>query len=819
MDWTPEDAALQHLFVDSWRMVDQIAESWGHSAEARGVLGKAESVAPWLRSDPERPARIRLLHTLDEPMIDQFTAALSGETIERLTILSPFLDNAARALAELNSRFQPSDIRLVLQDQRTAGNAEALESLLGKGVPLAIHRLTDDERYLHAKIYIFETRESAYAFTGSANCTRAGLLSTSRQGNLEVMLAHHGVSRQHFAPLVEGHISPHRTESLEEITIVVDPPSPAAAESTGIRLLDVSVADGLLSVVFDLAPSVEGTTGLKLRLSTMPPRSLRLGNYAAGETHHSQSAVPHDLRQPLTRPVSARVEAIDRDGAGRELSSNELWVTNVDALRYEVTRLPPNDERAATNLREVLLTSDEEWRELHECLRRLIALDVQALKKRGGTYTGSLSERALPSARDDSEQRTKVVLVNEQSESRRQDDVAAALFRNSPLHAWLEHVSGRLPGAVSTSQVEDHEPTEPSVPGEGGEKPDRAKWTPSERLGRRFIRLVKKYISSLRNVQYMETASIYHILHYYATFQRIAWLLLEHKVIDTPRFIELVRAMNGGFFGRPEDDAPVLCPTLHRHIRRTYSAEWSTADAVPFALASVNVCEQEIGQVEDEALQREVAEQATRTFAGVAVVANISSLMSEYAEALARVGSTYVQDASSFATKAFDQITDHLPDVRDVLEEWVRATTIALAETGRSPLKEGLQQARVYYGLALYDIISLQGGIEEQSRVCGKLVFWMRLAGYSELAAEWCETLADLLQSQGKGGEAAGAMFHTGIHLLAEGEHEEAVSMMQQASLLAKRLGDEQLHQRCERFVHNIEALFLQPIEDAAIHE
>ena len=811
LDWTPEEGTLQHLFVDSWRMVHHILDRWGHSAEASSILGKAASVASWLRSEVEPNTDTRVLHSLEQPLIDQVTGALAGETIERLTVLSPFLDDAGRAVAELHSRFDPPEVRLVLQHHRTVGKLEALESLLGKGVPLAIHRFADDERYLHAKIYIFETTERAYVFTGSANCTRSGLLSSSSEGNLEVMLLHRAASRQHYGPLVDGHMWPRAIESLDEIAIVEDPPFSPAADSTGIRLLDVSVAGGLLSVAFRLGLSLDGTSGLELRLSTTPPRFVPLGKYAAGQTHRCESALAQDLQQALTRPVFARLQVTDREDAPSELSSNELWVTNVDVLRYELIRLLPDDERAATNLREILVTSDEEWGDLYECLTRLIALDVETLKRRGAAYTTSPIRHRGAIPGEDSDHDVTVTLADHGNEARERGEVASDLFQESPLHAWLEHVSGRLPGAVSAPQVEDDEPTEQSARAKVDEKSPRPRWAPSERLGRRFINLVKKYVSSLGNAHYMETASIYLILHYYSTFQLITWLLLEHKVVDTGRFIELVMAINRGFFGGRGDDAPILNPCLRKHMQRLWSDEWRDAEVPYYACASMAVSEAMARRIADDALAAEVREQNLRVLCGVLSVMGVSWALAGDMQTFAHGGVAYGQGRAALATGLVETVDRDLSSICTQLGKWTSDVKVALGKPEHPRLAQVLGRARLDYALAWYETVARFGDISTQTSLCSDLVYWARGAGDSDEATKWGEILVNLLREQGKGLEAARAMYHRGTLLFVDQAYEDAANVLRQAALLAKRLGDTELHGRCEQYLGHTD-FFLQQL-------
>jgi hypothetical protein len=105
------------------------------------------------------------------------------------------------------------------------------------------------------------------------------------------------------------------------------------------------------------------------------------------------------------------------------------------------------------------------------------------------------------------------------------------------------------------------------------------------------------------------------------------------------------------------------------------------------------------------------------------------------------------------------------------------------------------------YGLGRYDVLSYFEDVEAQTRLCADLIFWMRCADDSDAAREWGGTLVDLLQAQGKGREAAQAMFRQGRALIFDKEYEESANILRQAFLLAERLDDSELSASCEQFL------------------
>jgi hypothetical protein len=816
LDWTPDDSRLQHLFTQTWNMVNIVLQRWGHSDEAWTMLHKAAHVSDWLTLPAEPTPEVQLFHTLEEPLIDQCSRALSGEASDRITVLSPFLDNAALALSEIYSRLRPGKLCLVLQDQRTVGNVEALKNLCQAGVPLEIHRFNDDNRYLHAKIYIFDAADASYVLTGSANCTRAAWLTTCADGNFEIALLRRADSQQYFDPLLEARVAPHAIVSFDEISVKQEHLPPPDGEEVSVRLLDVSVRHDMLSVSCLINSLPESVTDLWLRLSTTPPHRIALGRHRP-DLHTFQKPVPQELQAALRRPLSASVWGTNVAGEPVDLHCNELWMTNADELRREISRALPADVRTGGYLAEMALSSEEEWRDLFESLARLLELDVTGLKRRGGTYTASPPIKRPKPQKDAEGREIEIRLVTEAEEAAEREEVATALFQESPLHAWLEYVCGRLPGAAPEPSKSDDKPRKPDADVISRGKQHRRRWTPPERLGRRFVNLVDKYIRSLTNVEYMQTISTLHIPCYYSVFQRIVRLLLQHAVITPESFVQLAAKINRGFFGAPDDNPPVLCPCLRQHLQRVWHDEWRAAEVTFYALASVVLSERPgIGSLKSEseneelaAQMHEIREQNLRVLCGIASVMGIEWVRSDIEVLAQQAGEVYGLDGDAFACQSMDYLEHSLSSMDTVLDEWILKASIRLGEIDDPHMEALLRRARVDYALARYDVLAYLQDTDAQAQLCSDLIFWLRCAGDPSAAREWSEHLVNLLQSQGKSHKAARAMFHQGRALFFDREYHQAANILRQAFLLAERLGDSSLSAQCEQFLGHT-GFFLQ---------
>lgn len=117
----------------------------------------------------------RMLQIVDEP-------------VERLTIISPYWDDQLSALQRLNSACDNPDLRIFLaQNIRNPSRAStfpisALGNLTPKFHPVSSNAQSDG-RFLHAKMFLFQSADHDFLFVGSANCTVAALGKPGKAGS------------------------------------------------------------------------------------------------------------------------------------------------------------------------------------------------------------------------------------------------------------------------------------------------------------------------------------------------------------------------------------------------------------------------------------------------------------------------------------------------------------------------------------------------------------------------------------------------------------------------------------------------------------
>jgi hypothetical protein len=123
----------------------------------------------------------------DRPLLDQIGGYVTGD-VQRVSVVTPFFDDKARALIEIATRFQ-APVTAYLQPSY-AGLSRALADSLPEGVSTgtAACNAGEADRPIHAKIIVFHRKDDVILAIGSANCSRAALTLGPKECNAEMMV-------------------------------------------------------------------------------------------------------------------------------------------------------------------------------------------------------------------------------------------------------------------------------------------------------------------------------------------------------------------------------------------------------------------------------------------------------------------------------------------------------------------------------------------------------------------------------------------------------------------------------------------------------
>lgn len=782
LDWSLQNKENQDIFSDTWNLIEGIQERWGHSSQTDWMLQKARARSEWLLEEPES-GDTKLVHSLERPLMDQFTDYMREYSVKKLTIISPFLDNQAKAIEQFNSVFEPEQIDLILQPIRAVGNFEALQQLQNAGIPLRIFRINSEDRYTHAKVYLFETNRETFLATGSANCTSSALLNSSESGNFEIMLLNSYESSRKARSIIEGYLNLEQISDLEPIQL--RSPTPIVLAQKGfIRLLDIALEDQSVSFKFDVILIPEDIRLLGLEISQLIYYVLPLEALTRG-LKTLKIDLPEDKYEVLYQAaISASICGLDENGKIIDTLSNKLWVTNKNELNRKQVFLTPKDEKAGNLLSEMVLTSDEEWQTLAESVKSLVELDLYRIQS---IVRGTPSEKKATSItiKKDKDGETKIRIVDEDDDQASGiSDIEAEIYRESRLGSWLEIVNTQFPGSVK-------KPIATPI-----DRPNQRKSRkkPNPDLGRQFISLVRRYIHSLNNPEFMQAAPAYYLLAYFSIFQRIIWLLFTHDVINEASFAMFATAIHGGFFNTPRNNLPPFSfPDLHNHLRWRYSLQWRDNLTDLYALASIFVLEGLYSSEDwDDKPELRIDDLITHTLACLCCIISPADLLDDI-DGIVQVNHSYEMDEGSLFDKLVMSFEKHLPAALKQLTKWSTNTILQIKDTETENEKKLLLSARVSLGIGSERISEFLNLQTERVEHCSELIYWADRIEEKALVNYYQKQLVDLLQQQGDLPSLARALLNQGIEYKDAKDYEKALKSLFQARTIANEISDKNL--------------------------
>jgi hypothetical protein len=807
-DWSADQPESLSLFQDAWRFVRTVQARWGHNPRAIEVMKRTEYGASWLIQPGEsRPSDVAFWHTLDEKLLDRLAAQLQGERVERLTIVTPFLDKTATAVAALYQCFQPQTLRLVLQHNQAVGDPLALSRLQAEGIPLALFPFGDDRRYLHAKLLLLETATAAYALTGSANCTRPALLATAEDGNVETAVFHRGSTPAHFNYLLPSNLLSAQAVAVEQIALrgdrLVQPEDSDDDETPAwIQLLDATVMGQALHLQiewrqFTPAPRPE----LQLQFDTVPPRYVDIPAREPG-IHSIVIPIADELGALLTDPLS--VQLIARDPAGNLvlIRTPSLWITNIDAMDTAAVTGRYTSGRASDFLASMVAESENDWQDLYTEIMRLVALDVAQISRRQMPATPRIqkTDPQLPYV----EKETLVVLAQEEAALafELEETLARSLSRESELQAFFDHIHQRFPGKATVAPFHEKRPPV-------GTTRTAPKWQPSRHIRVRFINLVKKYITSLHNEEYMQHAPVPSSLHYYAIFQRIIQLLYRYHGLEVEIYLEYLLAINHAFFGGELNVPAISTPRLRRHLRAVWREEWMRARVPLYALSSLRVGRQLVAKSEDARLENKWAEMEQRCLSCLRIVIDWPDLRQRIEtltlfQEIEDIAHVYEMETTDLALQLLKLMDAGLEPLAEVFKQWQTKAAFAPGELADANLERLLYEANVDYRSGHLQLERQRNNPPAQKQIIQDLIFWARRAGKTDQWQEWAEALLKLLQQQGDEREVVQAIYKEAYQRFLDREYDLACTMAQEALTLAEKLNDIRMARKCQGLLSNI---------------
>lgn len=170
------------IVIQAWNYLKNLHAALGLSAQYKiksieencALLNNTEHVKllDWYEIDHN--SKISFLANGSDSLFSQLSNLIDNSTIESITAMSPFYDSEGKFIHQLDKRFKPKKINIILQEDfgavptkmKPAGNMIFYNWL-------DIQNEKFRQNYFHAKNFVFKGKSKSYLLSGSANASIA----------------------------------------------------------------------------------------------------------------------------------------------------------------------------------------------------------------------------------------------------------------------------------------------------------------------------------------------------------------------------------------------------------------------------------------------------------------------------------------------------------------------------------------------------------------------------------------------------------------------------------------------------------------------
>ncbi|MBJ6799756.1 hypothetical protein [Geomonas propionica] len=218
-------------------------------------------------------------------LIDQMQTAVGGHRpVQEIIVCSPYFDDAGEALAVLGTRFN-AKVRVAVQSKRSGLKREVADTLSKKLYDLQSvdfhHRELEGgvrEAFIHAKWYALVHGEEVTVILGSANCSRAALLTPGKPGNAELVTTV-TLPKEQFDALFLAELE--FLDTPLELKTILEGDGPEIIAAAFLRVMAARLDQGELTIAYDCSDGVT-VTDLVISCAGESERSLGFRTLGAG---------------------------------------------------------------------------------------------------------------------------------------------------------------------------------------------------------------------------------------------------------------------------------------------------------------------------------------------------------------------------------------------------------------------------------------------------------------------------------------------------------------------------------------------------------
>lgn len=176
---SPDKLGESRLLASAWHYVEQF---FGLDQEAVAhQVARMRKQAAWLMDVAPAEGVVSLANgeaaafldgTGNRTIASRFATFLGGDPVQRLIVVSPYWDEDLKALRDLHESTGAREVSVIVGGNRPSFPTHRLaECDAIRLFPLG----TEQNRFIHGKIVIAQTRDADHVLYGSANCTVAGI--------------------------------------------------------------------------------------------------------------------------------------------------------------------------------------------------------------------------------------------------------------------------------------------------------------------------------------------------------------------------------------------------------------------------------------------------------------------------------------------------------------------------------------------------------------------------------------------------------------------------------------------------------------------
>jgi HKD family nuclease len=301
---------------------------------------------PWLKNQTKQTEKVSLIHNLDEPILQQLRRILKG-IAESVTVCSfLFSPEVIRYICENICK----NVKIVLQPEKAVGvSASEIKKIIrDTGAVIDFRKVLfkgEENRFLHAKIFLIQTTEGSYCLTGSPNVTPAALLSKAPEGNVELCLLRYEKDKNHFEYLFNNDVL--STEKIDLSKIRLNPLQILISKKMYDFDLTEAKIEGDFLILEFTGISPEYSIGSAAIHSAIAEETITL-NVKRNEQNRVKIRLDSKIRQFCTKPCYVILE-LWTEKRDRKITSSGRWISSdivdLKPSRRDVERIRKTDGR------------------------------------------------------------------------------------------------------------------------------------------------------------------------------------------------------------------------------------------------------------------------------------------------------------------------------------------------------------------------------------------------------------------------------------------------------------------------------------------